>query len=410
MVLLDNFIPQQFPAHPGHAFLQLAPHLGLAPYLGSLVYSLVAYYICFAIINFKNKKYIDAYAISFTVIVLILSFTVKLPYLKHSKVDQTLKIRMVQGNIGNFIKILSEKGDANALRNVYKNFLDLSLKDGKENIDLMIWPETAYPELLKSELMEKSSYYVPQVFKDVILNSNADFLVGGYDKTLSTGDVNFMNEYNTSFFFKKEVTKLGTGVKLFDKYHKMKLIPFGEGLPFGPLNKPLSKILTNVSFFAQGSLYPLFKTKKDISFFTPICYEILFYDFIRKYNNEVLKEYGEKPDVMINLTNDSWYGMTSEPYQHLFLSKWRALEFQIPIARMTNTGISSVIYPDGSESKRTKLFEAETLDHEVKIKRTAVTLFQEFGFGSIFLIFLIYISIISIMSIIYRPPKVDLHE
>ena len=72
-----------------------------------------------------------------------------------------------------------------------------------------------------------------------------------------------------------------------------------------------------------------------------ICYEILFSQYLRTY----LNRQSRPPHFIVNLSNDSWYGDSAEPYQHRFLAHWRALEFNLPIIRMTNTGISSVLLP-----------------------------------------------------------------
>ena len=94
---------------------------------------------------------------------------------------------------------------------------------------------------------------------------------------------------------------------------------------------------------------------------------------------------------MINLTNDSWYGKTMEPEQHLFLAKWRALEFNLPIVRSTNTGISSIIYADGSESRRLGVYETGNLDLKISFGRNEKTLYERFGILILLPMFFIYL-------------------
>ena len=125
-----------------------------------------------------------------------------------------------------------------------------------------------------------------------------------------------------------------------------------------------------------------------------ICYEILFSSFVRDYLNAV----AEPPYFMINLTNDSWYGDTAEPYQHLFLAKWRSLEFGLPILRMTNTGITSVLYPDGSESQRLLPFTKGNLDIKLVMQPRSPTLYQRVGIAGIILISFVLFGI----SFIFR--------
>ena len=116
------------------------------------------------------------------------------------------------------------------------------------------------------------------------------------------------------------------------------------------------------------------ETKTGHRFVTPICYEILESNYMRT----LLNQHGNN-HFIVNHTNDSWYGDTAEPYQHLFLSKWRAVEFQLPIIRSTNTGVSSVIYPDGTESRRLGIGEKNVLDVSVPLGTGEGTFYQTWG-------------------------------
>ena len=118
----------------------------------------------------------------------------------------------------------------------------------------------------------------------------------------------------------------------------------------------------------------MMETKNHLRFVTPICYEILESNYMRNLLNEWKGNH-----FIVNHTNDSWYGDTAEPHQHLFLSKWRALEFNLPIVRSTNTGISSVIFQDGSESRRLGVGEEGSLDVRVPIGKESETLYQLYG-------------------------------
>jgi apolipoprotein N-acyltransferase len=158
-------------------------------------------------------------------------------------------------------------------------------------------------------------------------------------------------------------------------YHKNILIPFGETLPFGPLNHKVVSIIPAISLFARGEGIPVMETHAGFRFVTPICYELLESNYMRG----LLNQWGGN-HFIVNHTNDSWYGDTAEPYQHLFLSKWRALEFQLPIIRSTNTGVSSVIYPDGSESRRLGINETGRLDVNIPLSNPKSTVYQEYGF------------------------------
>lgn len=365
--LLEHYTPQQFPAHLGQTWLGLSPFVGLAPFVGVPLFSFFNFWLVFAIVDvIKNQEW-DRFAfISFSIFTLInISFPLKYHDEREQKVNN---IRLVQANVGNFMKIQSESGSDNFLQEVYGRYESLSTRSSSVPLDLIIWPETAYPKLLTSKIMKNYPGSIPNLLTRVINKTKSELFIGGYDRKATSKKSHFETEYNATFHFTKDAKLKGT-------YHKMKLIPFGEGLPFGPFNEALSQFITNVSYFAEGEQFTLFKTMNQTPFITHICYEILFSSFTRNYLNSV----PEQPQFIINLTNDSWYGDTSEPYQHLYLAHWRALEFNIPIVRMTNTGITSILYPDGSESRRTKIGTQEILDIKLVTYSREVTLYQRFG-------------------------------
>jgi apolipoprotein N-acyltransferase len=368
-VLLEEFVPQQFPAHLGHSFLSLAPQfpLRLAPIFGAPIYSFLTVFLGLSIIeHFKSKK-IPFISYGLFGVLILLNFI--LPGPSNGIQLNPLNVRIVQPNIGNFIKIDSERGSVNSLKSVFDSYYDLSTAPSQKPLDLIIWPETSFPSLISSDIMKKNNdLQIPGLLSQIIEKSQAELFIGGYDLKPSIGAGDFQSQFNSAFLF-------GTDKKLKDVYRKIHLIPFGEALPFGPINKVLSHYITNVSYFAEGDKFTIFKTKNGTPFISVICYEVLFSDFLREFlNKEPIA-----PQFLVNLTNDSWYGDTAEPAQHLFLAKWRALEFNIPIIRSTNTGITTVIMPNGSESKRLTYQQKTFLDVELNLFQREKTIFQQFG-------------------------------
>jgi apolipoprotein N-acyltransferase len=257
--------------------------------------------------------------------------------------------------------------------------------------DLIVWPETAFPRLLNSDLMRLNPGAIPKIIIDVIEGTGAELFTGGYDSAGPHRANFFETEYNAAFHFSDRVKLLGT-------YHKRLLIPFGESLPFGPFNPWLAKFISNISFFAKGNHYSEFHSRNSSRFTTAICYEILFSSFIRDYMNSLERP----PHFLMNLTNDSWYGDTSEPYQHKFLAHWRALEFQLPIVRMTNTGISSILYPDGSESSQLGIGASGALTLSVPLIERQPSLFERFGIWLTFGLALVLASFFELGATIWR--------
>ncbi len=384
LTLVERFTPQQFPAHMGHSWLSFAPYLGLAPIFGAPIFSFINFWLALTISH--KLKYNRLEKLSLITACIFLAANIALPLKKTDEFDSVShNLRLVQANIGNFVKVNSESGKPYAFNEVYERYLRLSTQESSAPIDLIVWPETAYPRLLNSVKMEIDPRFTPELMREVSRRTNAEIFTGGYDKSSIKNDYDFQTEYNAAFHFAKDG-------RLKNKFHKIKLIPFGEGLPFGSLNQYLAKYIQNISFFANGEKFTLFRTQKGTPFSASICYEILFSNFIRKNLNTL----DTQPNFLINLTNDSWYGETSEPEQHLFLAKWRALEFNIPIVRMTNTGITSIIYQDGSETERSPIFKEVVQDVTLKTRDRARTIYQEYGiFPTLFIVMtLIIISLV----------------
>ncbi len=373
MTILERFVPQQFPSYVGSPWLHLAPYLSLAPYFGVVLFSFITYWLCLEIVaQLSVKKLRLQVWVVFSFFVLVNAI---FP-LKNSPEGLSLPVRIVQANIGNFLKVSSEQGDYNsyeAVNNIYKK---LSIKENAFNPELIVWPETAYPETFYGEETVLSS-----TFMDIFQSTGSELLIGGYDQDITKPSMDLIETvFNSSLLLSENKVK--------SIYHKNILIPFGETLPFGPLNRQIVSIIPAISLFARGEGTPVMETRGGFRFVTPICYEILESNYMRSLLNQ-----WEGNHFIVNHTNDSWYGATAEPYQHLFLSKWRALEFQLPIIRSTNTGISSVIYRDGSESKSLSIGETGTLDVILPLVKPKSTIYQVWGAIPCLILFALILAI-----------------
>jgi apolipoprotein N-acyltransferase len=374
ITLLEYFVPQQFPAHLSHSWLQLAPYIGLTPYFGANLYSFISYFAIFSLLIYLHQKRKATLLTCLTIILPLIIVSIYSPLTLDYQ--DTLRVRLTQANIGNMLKISSEKGYKDAEKTVYERYKRLALKQARgEKPRLIIWPETAYPELLMTKYMTTIGS-IPKTVQEVTTQMDAYLFTGGYDRADPKSNGFFETQYNAALFFSPQANFLKV-------YHKSKLIPFGESLPFGPLNKYLVNLNPNIAFFAKGKTTPIFTIDDKYHFMAAICYEVLFSSFIKDYLNRTTTH----PHFMINLTNDSWYGDTSEPYQHKYLAHWRALEFQMPLVRMTNTGISNILYQDGSESEALGHNVEDILDLDLKLGTTKPTWFQRFGITPLVLLF-----------------------
>ena len=122
-------------------------------------------------------------------------------------------------------------------------------------------------------------------------------------------------------------------------YDKMHLVPFGEYTPYKRLFFFAGSLLQEVGLFEPGESRNIFTTGRH-TYGTFICYESIFGDEIRQF---VLRG----ADVLVNLSNDGWYGDTSAPWQHLNMARMRAIENHRWVLRATNTGVTASIDPSG---------------------------------------------------------------
>jgi apolipoprotein N-acyltransferase len=213
-------------------------------------------------------------------------------------------------------------------------------------LDLLVWPEDAGRVILTSREGELS----PGVLGDL----KTPTLFGAI---LQQGERETLRSYNTAVLADDRGRILGT-------YEKRVLVPFGDYIPWGETFPWLYSWSPYSSGFRRGeSAEPLRLGTHLLS--VSICYEDMFPGEVR-----LLMQGGRDrriPDVMINLTNDSWYGKTNEPLQHLVLASFRAIEQRRSLVRATNTGISAFVDPVGRLARCSGVWTKETLVERIPL-------------------------------------------
>ncbi len=290
---------------------------------------LVIFYSCFYVL--KDKKY-KKYSI-FYIFLFFLLFVYGLVRLNNNKnTTKICNIRLIQPNIPQDIKLENNKEE------ILSNLLKLSLENS-ENIKYIIWPESALPVYL---FFENNDY---KKYNKNILSFLKENLK---EKTLITGGIRVDIE-NEKFFNSVFIIKDGKIIDFYDKHH---LVPFGEYIPFSNIFNFLNTItgITNIS--TSNNWRKIMKIDDEFPTFSPtICYESIFTNLVNK-----------KANLIVNLTNDAWFGSTSGPYQHLVASKFRALENKIPVLRVANSGITALIDKYGKIVNKIKLNRTDTID------------------------------------------------
>ena len=142
------------------------------------------------------------------------------------------------------------------------------------------------------------------------------------------------------------------------KYDKVHLVPYGEYVPLRTLFPFISSLAAGIGDFATGKgFYPL--TMGDRKIGVMICYEGILPEAARMYKNAAA-------ELLVNITNDAWFGTTSAPYQHLSMSIFRAVETRLYLVRAANTGISAIVDPTGKILAQTEIFKKDEIHGNIK--------------------------------------------
>ena len=255
---------------------------------------------------------------------------------------EALKIAIVQGNVPLEEKWRAEEKDA-----IMQMYLNLSAKHPDR--DLIVWPEAALPLYLDQ---------LPRSFRDELNRHPAEFVTGIVERRSEGGSE---NSYNSVLSVADEPTM----------YRKQHLVPFGEYVPLpfifewiiAYLNIPMS------DFSAwQGDQEPMAIAGARVAI--SICYEDAFADEVRQSLGDA--------NVLINVSEDSWFGDSFAPHQRLDMARMRAMENGRPMLRAGNSGISAVIDHTGRVTTRTPQFVQAVLLAEVQPTRGS-TFFTRFG-------------------------------
>lgn len=259
-----------------------------------------------------------------------------------------LHVGIVQVNMGLFEK---RQDPLEGLKRHVQQSYDLQKR---KKLDLLVWPESAYGWYIPENVTNLKEY----VFGDVL---KTPILFGGLARRTVNGEP---LPFNTAFLAAADGKLLGT-------YDKTYLLAFGEYIPFGDLFPILYDWSPNSSHFGRGEhLRPL--TLGDYRISTLICYEDILPNFVRAAVDEA------NPHLLVNLTNDAWFGDTHEPWEHLALAKFRSIEHHRALVRSTNSGVSTVIDPVGRVVTQSGTFTRETLDASVPML-TGHTLYAWIG-------------------------------
>ncbi len=253
---------------------------------------------------------------------------------------EKLRVGIVQAN-------MSLQGKRENLKEGRDRHISLTkLLIRKEKIDLAVWPETSIAGTVGED--EADHYYRKHITKKL-----------GIPTILGAILVRNVEDERKYIMFNSALMSNKKG-KIVGRYDKQYLVPFSEYIPFGDDYPILYGWSPNSSRFSPGTSYePLSFGDHVISTF--ICYE----DIIPSFVNRLMRK--ENPRLLVNMTNDAWFGDTSEPWEHMALAKMRAIEQRRFLVRSTNSGISGFVDPVGRLVARTETFKKQAIAWEVAL-------------------------------------------
>lgn len=255
---------------------------------------------------------------------------------------EPVRVGYVQGNMGLMAK--REQPGEGLRRHVR---LTQELRD--KGVDFVVWSESSVTFAVPEDMGMKTPFF-------------RDRFAGRLGVPAIFGGVLFRVDPDRERWFN---TALSTDIQgnVIGRYDKEYLLAFGEYLPFGEELPILYQWSPHSGRFSKGTvLDPVDVEVKGVKHKVTvlICYE----DILPAFTNRAVN--AGAPELLVNITNDAWFGDTTEPWQHLALAKFRAIEHRRFLVRSTNSGVSAIIDPMGGVVTHTKTFTAEAQEGTVR--------------------------------------------
>ena len=263
-------------------------------------------------------------------------------------------IAMVQPSIAQGAKWSKARFDS-----IVTKTFKMAMDSTTPNVDLILLAETAVPDHIRRQ---------PQVIRELHQMAdmrNASILTGALDFKRISDDINNPRRfdiYNASFLFTPGDNKFP------QRYIKKHLVPFSERIPFDDVFPILNYVDLGEGDFVPGKETPVYGPYD----WTPyICYDAIFGDLVRDAISA-----GSR--LMVNITNDGWFGRSTAPFQHLNIVRHIAITYGYPVARLANSGVSAFIDQYGHYDQNTNIFETRVIQRKMPLK-TRSTFYTSVG-------------------------------
>ena len=337
----------------------------------------------------KGRKKLALFAIPFAIFMVLLTYGSSVlsaqeaaPYY-NANAPENPSIAMVQPSIAQGAKWSKARFDS-----IITKTFGMAMDSTPSGANLILLAETAIPDHLRRQ---------PQVIRrlhEMADSKNASILTGALDYKRVSADINNPRRfdiYNASFLFTPNDPYFPK------RYIKKHLVPFSERIPFDDIFPILNYVDLGEGDFVPGKETPVYGPYN----WTPyICYDAIFGDLIR----EAIQA-GSR--LMVNITNDGWFGRSTAPFQHLNIVRHLAVTYGYPVARLANSGVSAFIDQYGHYDQNTNIFETRVIQRKVPLKTrsTFYTSVGEFVEKALLWFFAIYLIALFALSRIQKKFK-----
>ena len=253
-----------------------------------------------------------------------------------------------------------------------EDLINISSPNKKEKT-IFIWPEGILPGISQDQI-QSYDYLFNESF-----NENHLLILG----------INNKSEVNDQVKYYNSLSVYDHNLNLLNYYNKINLVPFGEFLPLEGLLKKIGfrSLTNNYQSYSKGQKREIIELNQNsfsIKFLPLICYEIIYSG--KLYENDEF-------DIIVNISEDGWFGQSIGPEQHFVHSIFRAIESGKYVIRSANNGIAAIVNPLGIVEKKISLKEVGYIDF-IKMRKIQPTIFSKYGNKIFGLIILLYIFLI----------------
>jgi len=291
---------------------------------------------------------------------LILGLALGLRWMGKEAVEPVHRVRIVQTNID-----LDQKWDEVTKSSLLDELAKLSVpseprqgNSSSDSVHLILWPETPAAFYFNHDPDFRRR------MQNVATAAGAYFFFGFVDFRPSASGNTRQDPYNS-------VAMLAPDGRAISQYDKVHLVPFGEYIPYQTLFFFVDKISTEAGNFKPGNRVVVAPLDNQRSAGTFVCYEAVVPDLVRQFVRD-------GSQLLVNVTNDAWFGESAAPTQHLAMARMRAIENRRYLLRAANNGISAIIDPDGRVVKTVPRNQRTFLEGHFSFE-TEMTAYSQYG-------------------------------